>query len=267
MVASLSGIIAIALYLSGTLYLVAVSRQSRPAHRFLLLLTAILALIAHGTSAWHQIYVDGGFHFRLWPVTVCIFAAVNLIVFLSSLRRPVHSLFVILFPLAALVLGGSLLLGTGPSPSTKISLPLGSHILFSLLAYSLFTIAAGQALLLAYQDRQLKHHQPGGFLKNLPALQTMEQLLFEVIWSGFLLLTLALISGFLFVEDFMAQHLIHKTVFSTAAWLIYAVLLSGRHWMGWRGHTAIRWTLGGFVALALAYWGSKFVLEVILGIP
>jgi len=266
MVASISGIIAIALYVSATLYLLVVARQARPAHRLLLPGAALLAVIAHGISAWHQIYRGDGLHFRLLPVTVCIFLMVNLIVTISSLRRPVQSLFVVLFPAAALVLGISLLAGGGPSPVTPISLPIGSHILFSLVAYSLFTIAAGQALLLAYQDRQLKHHHPGGFLKNMPALQTMEELLFEVILSGFLLLTLALATGFLFVEDFLAQHLIHKTFFSVAAWLIYAVLLWGRYRLGWRGQVAIRWTLGGFVALGLAYWGSRLVLEVILGI-
>lgn len=255
-----------ALYLSASFYVVVISNLSRPAHRQWLLGVATLALMAHALTTWSQLYSPDGFHFQLWPMTQAIFLVVNLIVVLSSLRRPVHNLFIILFPLATLVIGAALLFGKNIRTGVPISLPLGSHILFSLLAYSLFTIAAGQALLLAYQERHLKNHSPGGFLQRLPPLQTMEQLLFEVIWGGFILLSLALVSGLLFVQDFMAQHLAHKTVFSVTAWLIYGILLWGRHRRGWRGQTAIRWTLGGFAALALAYWGSKIVLEVILGI-
>jgi len=81
---------------------------------------------------------------------------------------------------------------------------------------------------------------------------------------GFLLLTLSLLSGALFLENLFAQHLVHKTVLSIIAWIVFAVLLSGRWFYGWRGRTAIRYTLSGFVILMLAYFGSKLVLELIL---
>jgi ABC-type uncharacterized transport system permease subunit len=92
----------------------------------------------------------------------------------------------------------------------------------------------------------------------------MESLLFEMIGAGFALLTLALVSGFAFLEDMLAQHLVHKTVLSTLAWLVFGALLIGRFRYGWRGKTAIIWTLSGFVILILAYVGSKAVLELIL---
>ena len=92
----------------------------------------------------------------------------------------------------------------------------------------------------------------------------MESLLFQMIAIGFAILSLALLSGVLFLEDIFAQHLVHKTVLSLAAWLVFAVLLWGRFRFGWRGRTAIRWTLGGFAVLLLAYFGSKFVLELVL---
>jgi len=94
----------------------------------------------------------------------------------------------------------------------------------------------------------------------------MEALLFELLWLGFLILSASIITGVGFIEDMFAQHLVHKTVFSIIAWLIYAALLAGRHWLGWRGNTAIRFTLGGFAALMLAFFGSKFVLELVLQI-
>jgi ABC-type uncharacterized transport system permease subunit len=92
----------------------------------------------------------------------------------------------------------------------------------------------------------------------------MEALLFELLWCGEILLTIAIITGFIFLDDLFAQHLVHKTVFTLLAWCIYAILLWGRHAKGWRGNTALRWTLGGFCLLMLAYFGSKFVLEVLL---
>ena len=87
----------------------------------------------------------------------------------------------------------------------------------------------------------------------------------QLLASGFVLLSIALLTGWLFVENLLAQDLVHKTVLSGVAWFVFAALLIGRYRAGWRGRTAIRWTLTGFVLLALAYFGSKVVLEVILG--
>ena len=121
-----------------------------------------------------------------------------------------------------------------------------------------------QAALLAIQDRHLHNRQPGGFVRSLPPLQTMESLLFQMIAIGFTLLTLALITGSLYLDDIFARHLAHKTILSIAAWIIFATLLWGRYHYGWRGRKAIRWTLGGFFMLMLAYFGSKLVLELVL---
>ena len=135
------------------------------------------------------------------------------------------------------------------------------HVLTSMLAYSLLTLASAQAILLAVQDNHLRRHHPGGFIRALPPLQTMESLLFEMIGVGFALLSVALVTGFIYLEDMFAQHLVHKTVLSIAAWCAFAVLLWGRWRFGWRGRTAIRWTLGGFIALMLAFFGSKHTMS------
>jgi ABC-type uncharacterized transport system permease subunit len=92
----------------------------------------------------------------------------------------------------------------------------------------------------------------------------MESLLFQMLAAGVAFLTISLISGFIFIEDLFAQHLVHKTVLSILAWIIFSGLLVGRSRYGWRGSTAIKWTLIGFVSLLLAYFGSKMVLELIL---
>ena len=79
-----------------------------------------------------------------------------------------------------------------------------------------------------------------------------------------MMLTLAISTGIIFMEDIFSQHLVHKTVLSMFAWLIFSILLLGRHQLGWRSLTAVRFTLTGFSLLILAFFGSKLVLELVL---
>jgi ABC-type uncharacterized transport system permease subunit len=148
------------------------------------------------------------------------------------------------------------------------------HIAVSTLAYGSLTIAAFHAVLMAMQESRL-HALPAavghrGWLSlaidNLPPLLTMERLLFRMIALGFLLLTLTVISGVFFSEQLFGKPFRweHKTVFTLLSWLLFGVLLAGRHWRGWRGRTALTFTLSGFATLFLAYVGSRFVLEVVL---
>ena len=120
-------------------------------------------------------------------------------------------------------------------------------------------------MLLALQDARLRARQPLGALALLPPMETMERTLFRALGGGFVVLTLALVTGLFFVHDLAAQHLVHKVSLAIAAWLIFGVLLWGLWKFGWRGRQALRFTLTGFVVLALAYFGSKFVLENLLG--
>lgn len=188
---------------------------------------------------------------------------VALLLLTVSFAKPVLSVAAGLFPLAAL----TILLAVGlPASSQRAGLTPGiaTHVLTSVLSFSLFAIAAVQAMLLARQNQALRRHHTRGIVQSLPPLITMERLLFELIWAGMLLLTLSILSGIIFLDDIFAQHLVHKTALSFAAWIIFALLLVGRHVLGWRGIKAARWTLGGCLLLLLAYFGSKIVLEVIL---
>ena len=138
------------------------------------------------------------------------------------------------------------------------------HISASLLAYAVLTLAAIQSGLLAIQDHQLRHRHTRGIIQILPPLQLMESMLFELLWIGVSLLTLSIVSGFVFVDDIFAQSLVHKTVLTIAAWLLFATLLWGHYRLGWRSQTAVRFTLAGFAVLMLAFFGSKLVLELVL---
>jgi len=140
------------------------------------------------------------------------------------------------------------------------------HLVISMLAYSLFTIASLHVLLMAVLEKRLHAGTLPPLLRGLPPLLAMEQLLFRIIAAGFALLTLTLASGMLFSEELFGKplQLSHKVIFGILAWIIFGTLLLGRRLRGWRGRIAQRWTLAGFLVLLLAYIGSKFVLEVIL---
>lgn len=139
------------------------------------------------------------------------------------------------------------------------------HIVSSVLAFGMLSLAGVYALFVALIDRVLKRHVLSPFVQNLPPLDLLEDLLFRLTTTGFVLLTIALASGLIYVNDLMAQHLAHKTILSILAWVVFGVLLTGRWLKGWRGAVAVRLTLAGFALLLLSYFGSKLVLEVILG--
>lgn len=204
------------------------------------------------------------FNFSLLSTASMVSALVVLLLLLASLTKPVEKLGIAIFPLTALMLGLDICFPEKLRSLQTYNWEMGTHILSSVIAFSLLNIAALQAVLLAIQEHQLKNHQPKKFILRLPALQTMESLLFQMIAMGLLFLSVSLISGTVFIEDLFAQHLAHKTVLSISAWLIFSALLLGRWRYGWRGKIAIRWTIAGFMLLLLAYFGSKLVLEIIL---
>jgi len=229
-----------------------------------LLVLVVLALVLHALVLMQNFIDPTGLNFGVFNAVSLLAWLVAVLLLVAMFSRPVDSLGVMVFPLAALALLLEAVFSTEHFvASDNFSLKL--HILISILSYSIFTIAAIQSVLLAIQDRHLHNQHPGGFVRTLPPLQTMEALLFQMLGVGFVLQSLSLLSGFAFLEDMFAQHLVHKTVLSIMAWVIFAVLLWGRWQFGWRGKMAIRSTLGGFVLLLLAYIGSKLVLEVMIG--
>lgn len=218
----------------------------------------------------HVLYIavvcrdNQGFSFSFYSTASLVAMIVVLLLLLATLNKPVEKLGIVLFPISALMLGLELNLTEKPLNVQTYNWRMGTHILTSIIAFSLLNIAALQAILLAFQDQQLKSHPPKRYIQSLPPLQTMESLLFQMLGAGLFFLTISLLSGFIFIEDLFVQHLVHKTVLSILAWFIFSGLILGRIRYGWRGQTAIKWTLFGFTSLLLAYFGSKLVLEIIL---
>jgi ABC-type uncharacterized transport system permease subunit len=174
-----------------------------------------------------------------------------------------------LLAIALLLMAGVLALGTGlPTGVAEATSPaweMRAHIALAALASGWLFMSAVIVLLLAWQQSRLRARRPLGLLAQLPPVETMENTLFHIIAAGFAVLTLALLTGFFFVYDLLAQHLVHKMVLAVLAWLVFGSLLIGRVRYGWRGSRALQFTLVGFASLVLAYFGSRFVLESLLG--
>lgn len=240
-------------------------KQLGTAHhqRWIALAPAVIAVLLQASALNVLIIQPEGLNLGLFPAFALIVWLISIQVLLSSIYRRIESLGIVVFPIsgfAGLAAGLSL---SEHLISTSSSMIQG-HIMISVIAYSLITLGVLQAGLLAYQDRSIRQHQPGGFIRFLPSLNDMEILLFQFLAFGFLFLSASLVSGFIFMEDMFEQQQAHKVVFSIIAWVTLGTLLFGRLRFGWRGHKAIRWTLVSFVFLGLAFFGSKLVYEFIL---
>ena len=224
---------------------------------------ALVALMLHAGSLFVQLFQDGSLRIGVTEALSLFAWQSAALLWMFSWREPVSINGVVVYPLAgAFAVWASLF----PAPITDVD-PLkwqvGLHILISLLSAGVLTLAAVQAVALAIQDRLLHQHAVAS-LSRLPPLQLMERLLFQMVAIGFVLLSLTLLSGFWFIDNWLAQHLAHKTVLSIIAWLVFGVLLWGRWKHGWRGRIAIRWALSGYGILLLAYFGTKLILELVL---
>ena len=221
-------------------------------------------------AGFHLIYTfllfleHDNFNFSFFNAAALVALCIVLILLFAALDKPVEKLGLAIFPTAALLLAIDLVFPEKNHPLSVHNWQMNLHIMTSIVAFSLLNLAALQAILLAVQEQQLRRHQPKRFMLALPPLQAMETLLFQMIAAGIFFLTVSLASGFMFVENLFAQHLVHKTVLSIFAWFIFSGLLVGRLRYGWRGSIAIKWTLIGFILLLLAYFGSKMVIELIL---
>ena len=224
----------------------------------------LAAIFAHSDAIVHMLRVAG-------PMSIGLLEALSLLAWTLA----VLAAFISIEPqnrvLGAILLAsaafGAACTGSGGDyvEESRPGWALSAHILLSMGAAALLFAAAVTALLLVFLDRRLRKRRLSDLPSVLPPLDTLERVMFRLIGTGFALLTLALLTGFVFVTNLLDQHLIHKTVLSLVAWVLFGVLLIGRVRYGWRGRSAVRWTLSGFAALTLAYFGTKFVLETILG--
>ncbi|KGR93793.1 cytochrome C assembly family protein [Burkholderia sp. ABCPW 111] len=234
------------------------------------------ALLAHGVLLHMTIFPHDAMVFGFAFALSAMFWLGAGIYWVESFFFPLDGMRLLVLPLACvasllpLAFGGVRVLPYAAAPLFKV------HFLIANIAYGLFAIAALHAVLMLMVERRLHALRRDGFresagwvagwLDTLPPLLTLEKLLFRLIGAGFVLLTLTLATGILFSEqiDARALKLDHKTVFAILSWLMFGGLLVAHKTSGWRGRGVARWVLASFVALLLAYVGSRFVLEVLL---
>jgi ABC-type uncharacterized transport system permease subunit len=230
--------------------------------------TAIGAtLLLHGLALNGALFTAGSMVFSFSLALSMMLCLAVLIYWIESFAARLEGMQPLILLLAALSTALPALFPKAHALAHAGSLGFRFHFLTAMAAYSLFTLSAIQTLFMGFAEKRLHRRTMSRALASLPPLLTMEALLFRMVTLAFILLTVALGSGIFFSEAIYGKPLSldHKTVFAFASWLIYGALLTGRHMYGWRGRVAQRWLLSGFVVLLLAYVGSRFVVEVILG--
>lgn len=224
-----------------------------------------LALLAHGGLLYHAVLGQGDIRLGFGSSLSAIGWLMALIYWLASRGAPLASLQSWVSGLAACsVLVLAFFTEDHAIPNSQ-ALALRAHLIVAFLAYGLLAVAALHAVLMTMLEKQL--HRKAHLQAGAPPLLTLEAMLFRTLGAGFILLTLAVGSGVLFSEELFGTPLqfTHKIVFAILSWLVFGGLLVGRHYRGWRGRTALIWTITGFTLLLLAYLGTQFVLEVLLG--
>ena len=223
-------------------------------------LLLLIACSSHGYILFN-LWQHNGVFFGLTISISFVAWVVATLLFITSFSKPIHSLGMLVYPLSAVAVIIALFF---PGSHEKIlSTSIAAHVFLSIGAYALLAIAVGQSVLLSIQERLLHDHNINTFIDKLPALQTMEDFLYQTLKMGFLLLTFSLISGYFYIDDFFTQKLTYKTILSVIAWIGFAGIVVGHKLFGWRGKMVTLSTQIAFGILLLSYFGTKFFLEVL----
>lgn len=225
---------------------------------------AIAAVLLHGYILWVTMNTPAGWDVNFLHTVSLTTWLISAVLLATAVWAETIEAGIVIFPGTALFLALHWIFGAEPLFLGEMSVMLETHVFTSLLAYSILSVAAIHALMLAVQEYALRHPRPIRQLELLPPLAVIETVMFRLITGGWFVLTASLATGLVYLEDLFAQHLAHKTILSILSWVLFGLLLAGRWWYGWRGRRAIHWTLGAMIVLVLAYFGSKLVLEVFL---
>jgi ABC-type uncharacterized transport system permease subunit len=225
----------------------------------------IAAFALHTWALAGMLVIDGALHFGAGTALSAITWLSVLIYGAGGLVWRLEGMLPLILPVASVACLAAAVLPPGPPLTHAGSVFFEGHLVISIAAYSLFTIASVHALLMAFVERRLHSGRMPALLRHVPPLMALEAVLFKLIAAGFVLLTATLASGLLFSETLFGRplELTQKIVFGFVSWLIFGGLLAGRAWRGWRGHIAVRWTLAGFAALVVAYVGARLAVEVV----
>ena len=225
---------------------------------------AVIGTVVHAAALMQERRMDPLAALSLGDVLALVALVIAVTAIIMALQPRLRGM-------AALLLGTAALLEVAFSEGARqftMGRPgweLAFHVAMATTAFAFLTIGAVLAIAQVVVDRQLRSRRPLGWLRILTPVESVESGCFHSILAGFIVLTLALVTGAFFVENLLAQHLVHKVALAIIAWVVFGILLLGRWRFGWRGRQALRWTLAGYVLLGLSYFGSKLILENLLG--
>ena len=225
---------------------------------------AVIGVMLHVGVFWIEFSQLGGPSADFFSALSFVSLLILVVLLLGMIRYPVLEILPLALPGASFMVLHRLILAPEPAALETGSVMLDLHITASLLSYSLLSIAAVTAVFIAILHNLLRRHKGAALIEILPPLVVMENMLFKMIAAGWIILSISLATGFVFVDNLFAQHLAHKTFLSIVSWLVFGLLLAGRWRFGWRGMRVVRLCLIGMAILLLAYFGSKAVLELVL---
>ena len=227
-----------------------------------------IALVIHGRLLYIVFISGGGISLSMAGAISLIGLQLGLIGLLGACEPSLRGMSASLILLAAITSMSGMGVNQGVDalgPAAELSWQLRTHIVTSMFAYGLLAVGAIVALYALLQDRRLRSGQLSSINHLFAPMETNDKLLYAITATGLTVLALSVVSGITFVEDLFAQHLVHKSALSIVAVILFGVLLAGRHFAGWRGRHAVYLYLWGFLMLGLAYFGSRYVLEIMLG--
>lgn len=225
---------------------------------------ACMAIIFHILLLKDLIFAGAGQNLSILNVASLISVIIACLTTVAMLKMRIWFLLPVIYSFAAINLAASALLPGAFITHLEAHPQVLLHISLALFSYSTLTIASLYAIQLAWLDHKLKHKKSLAMNPNIPPLMMVERQLFKIILIGLGLLSLTLLTGFTFIQDMFAQGKAHKAILSFLAWIIYAVLTWGHYRQGWRGQKALWFSLTGAFLLTLAYFGSRFVQEIVL---
>jgi ABC-type uncharacterized transport system permease subunit len=248
-------------YLTGSLAQAFASFKNKPSQT-LIFWISLFAVTLHGLLLYSWIDVSAGQNLTEFNLLSLATWVTALLIFGLSLKKPVAYLIILIFPLAALSI---FLASAFPSHhiiQTAADLKQCIHILLSVITFAVLSIAALQAITLLCQEKLLKRKN-FQILELLPPIETMEKMLFQTILVGFVLLSAVLGTSIYFFNQILFNQFLQKTVLTCIAWFVFSLLLIGRYYFGWRGKKAIYCTLSGVLLLAMVYFGSMIIMELL----
>jgi ABC-type uncharacterized transport system permease subunit len=225
---------------------------------------AVIGTLVHAVALMQERRMDPLAALSLGDVLALVALVIAVTAIVMALKPRLRGMAALLFGIAA-ILEVAFSEGARQFTMGRPGWELAFHVAMATTAFAFLTIGAVLAVAQVVVDRQLRSRRPLGWLRILTPVESVESGCFHSILAGFTVLTLALVTGAFFVENLLAQHLVHKVGLAIIAWVVFGILLLGRWRFGWRGRQALRWTLAGYVLLGLSYFGSKLILENLLG--